>query len=301
MHRWVRRITVGAGGAALVAASFGAGLSPAGADPRHDDDADAAVWNDQFATVDIDNDGEATTGGNQATALSGNVVIIGQGASADAELLAASRDEILAWFYSEGFADWSGVGGLVDTGFSVIPGAPAVLPVLGGSATNLVESINNSAIGIAGIVSGDAAVTNSTGVGLTQAFSGNEGATADATGGDADATVGNDQTAHVDVSNDGYASSGGNQATTASGNAVVIGQGASAGAGASVDGNASNGGGGSVTGGSASNTVGSVTNSAQGQATIQTGDATVSNSSNVNVSQSNTGNGGATATATGDG
>jgi|SoiMethySBSTD1v2_1073268.scaffolds.fasta_scaffold01547_15 hypothetical protein len=312
MHRWARAITAGAGGAALVVASFGAGLSPAGAQP-HDDadaDADAAVWNDQFATVDIETGGEASTGDNVATSLNGNLVLIHQGATADADLLAESRDEILGWFYSEGFADWSGAEGLVDTGFSVIPGSPVVLPVVGGSATNLIETINQTAAGIAEITSGAASVSNTTGVDVSQDFSGNEGATAtaDATGGegdadaDADATVGNTQTAHVGVSSGGSASSGGNRATTANGNAVVIGQGASADAGASINGNASDGGGGgSVTGGTASNTVGSVTNSAQGQASVSTGAATVSNSTNVSVTQSNTGNGGATSTATATG
>lgn len=306
MHRWVRGTAVGVGGAAVVVASFGAGLSPAGAQ-RDDDpeaDADAAVWNDQYATVDIQNSGESSTGDNEATSVNGNLVVIGQGASADAELLTESRDEIVAWFYSEGFADWSGFGGLIDAGFEVIPGSPVVLPVLGGSATNLIESINNTADGIADIVTGSAGVANTTGVTVAQTFSGNEGATADATGGaaEAEATVGNNQGADVSVSNDGYASSGGNRATTANGNAVIIGQGASAGAGASVNGNASNGGGGgSVTGGTASNTVGSVTNTAQGQANITTGGATVSNNTTVSVTQSNTGNGGATATATATG
>ena len=309
MHRWVRGITVGVGGAAVVVASFGAGLSPVGAQSDDDPeaDADAAVWNDQYATVDITNGGESSSGDNVAASLNGNLVVIGQGASADAELLTESRDEILAWFYSEGFADWSGVGGLIDTGFEVIPGSPVVVPVLGGSATNLIQSINNTAAGIAGIVSGAAGVANTTGVGVSQAFSGNDGATADATAtgsgadSDANATVGNNQGADVSVSNGGYASSGGNRATTANGNAVVIGQGASAGAGASVNGNSNGGGGGTVTGGTASNTVGSVTNTAQGQATISTGAATVSNSTNVNVTQSNSGNGGATANATATG
>jgi hypothetical protein len=313
MHRWVRRITVGVGGAALVAASFGAGMSPAGAqtDDDADADADAAVWNDQFATVDVTNDGHASTGDNVATSLSGNLVIIGQGANAGAALSSESRDEILEWFFSEGFADWSGVEWLVDTGFSVIPGTPVVLPVLGGTAENLIDSINNTAEGIATIVSGGAAVDNMTGVALAQIFSGNDGATAtaDATSGsggaesDADATVGNTQTAGVTVDNNGTASSGGNRATTANGNAVIIGQGANAGASADVNGNAGSngGGGGSVTGGTASNSVGSVTNTASGQASIETGDASVSNSTNVNVTQSNTGNGGASATATATG
>jgi hypothetical protein len=316
MHRWVRGITVGAGGVAVIAASFGAGLSPAGAqtddDPDADADADAVVWNDQFATVEVTNDGQSSTGDNEATSLSGNLVIIGQGADASADLLSESRDEILEWFFSEGFADWSGVGWLVDSGFSVIPGTPVVLPVLGGSATNLIESINQSATGIATIVSGSAAVDNTTGVDLSQDFSGNEGATAtaDATSGsgaaesEANAEVGNSQGAGVFVDNNGTASSGGNRATTVNGNAAIIGQGASAGAGAEVNGNAgseSGGGGGSVTGGTASNTVGSVTNTASGEAAIETGDASVSNSTNVSVTQSNSGNGGATATATATG
>lgn len=313
MHRWVRGITVGVGGVALVAATIGAGMSPAGAQ-RDDDahaDADALVWNDQFATVEVENDGSSSTGDNTSTALSGNLVIIGQGASADAFAWSQSRDELLAWFYSEGFANWFGHGGLIDTGFQVIPGSPVVLPVLAGTAENLIQSITNTASGMAAISSGDAAVQNGTGVTLAQTFQGNGGATATAdassAGGDADsdasAEVANTQTAHVGVSNDGYASSGGNRATTANGNAVVIGQGASAGAAGVTNGNAGSGsgsgsGGGSVTGGTASNTVGSVSNTATGQATIQTGDATVSNSTNVSVTQSNSGNGGATADST---
>jgi hypothetical protein len=315
MHRWVRAITVGAGGAALVAASFGAGMSPAGAQPDDDRgaeaEADAVVWNDQFATVDVSNDGTASTGGNEATSINGNLVIIGQGADASAFLLSKSRDEFVRWFLSEGFADWSGFDGSIDTGFSVIPGTPVVLPVLGGTATNLVETINQTAVGIATIVSGGASVFNGAGVFVNQAFEDNGGATAtaDATGGsgaassDADAEVRNSQGASVGISNNGSASSGGNKATTVNGNAAIIGQGASAGAGAAVSGNAgdSGGGGGSVEGGTASNTVGSVNNGASGQAGIQTGNASVSNTANVNVSQSNSGNGGATATGTATG
>lgn len=309
MHRWVRGITVGVGGVALVAATIGAGMSPAGAqrDDDADADADALVWNDQFATVEVENDGTSNTGDNTSTALSGNLVIIGQGASADAFAWSESRDELLAWFYSEGFANWFGHGGLIDAGFQVIPGSPVVLPVLAGTAENLIEAITNTASGMASIRSGDAAVQNGTGVTLAQTFAGNGGATAtaDATSSDGDADsdasaeVANTQSAHVGVSNDGYASSGGNRATTANGNAVVIGQGASAGAAGVTNGNADSGSsGGSVTGGTASNTVGSVSNTATGESTIQTGDATVSNSTNVSVTQSNTGNGGATADAT---
>jgi hypothetical protein len=307
MHRWVRGITVGAGGAALLVATFGAGLSPAGADDDPEADADAAVWNDQYATVDIETGGEASSGDNTASSFNGNVVLIGQGARADAELLSESRDEILAWFTAEGFADWMGAGGFIDTGFNVIPGSPVVLPVLGGSATNLIESINNTAAGIAEITAGAAGVSNTTGVTLGQDFSGNGGAdaTADATSGDANATanasVNNSQRASVGVSSGGSASSGGNRATTANGNAVVIGQGASANASGSFDGNSDGSGSGDVSGGTASNTVGSVTNTAQGQASISTGAATVSNNTTVNVTQSNTGNGGATSSATAEG
>lgn len=304
MHRWVRGITVGVGGVALVAATFGAGMSPAGADdPSSDANADAVVWNDQFATVDVNNEGTSSTGGNTAESTNDNMVVIGQAATADASGLFESRDEIIGWFYSEGFADWSGVDWLVDTGFQVIPGSPVVLPVLGGSATNLVGTINNTAQGIATIVTGNATVSNSAGVTLGQTFAGNDGATAnaDSTGGNANAyaEVGNSQGADVNVSNSGSSSSGGNSASTSNSNAVVIGQGASAGAEAATNGNASNGGGGgSVEGGTASNTANSVTNTASGQSSIQTGNATTNNSANVNVTQSNTGNGGATANAT---
>ena len=230
MHRWVRGITVGVGGAALVVAAFGAGLSPAGAQDDPESDADAAVWNDQYATVDITNDGEASSGDNTASSYNGNVVLIGQGADADTEFLSESHDEILAWFTAEGFADWMGVEGSIDTGFSVIPGSPVVLPVLGGSATNLITSINNTAAGIAEITAGAAGVSNGTSATLAQTFSGGGAdATSDATGGGADshanASVNNTQGANVGVSNNGHASSGGNRATTANGNAVVIGQG----------------------------------------------------------------------------
>jgi hypothetical protein len=306
MHRWVRGITVGVGGAALVVAAFGAGLSPAGAQDDPESDADAAVWNDQYATVDITNEGAASSGDNTASSFNGNVVLIGQGADADTEFLSESRDEILAWFTAEGFADWMGAGGFVDTGFSVIPGSPVVLPVLGGSATNLITSINNTAAGIAEITAGAAGVSNGTSATLAQTFSGGGAdATSNATGGGADshadASVNNSQSANVGVSNGGYASSGGNRATTANGNAVVIGQGASADTSAAVNGNSNgSGGGGTVTGGTASNEVGSVTNTAQGQASISTGDATVSNSTSVNVTQSNSG-GGATASSTAEG
>ena len=104
------------------------------------------------------------------------------------------------------------------------------------------------------------------------------------------------------MSNNGHASSGGNRATTANGNAVVIGQGASADTECVGQRQRSNGGGGggTVTGGTASNEVGSVTNTAQGQASISTGDATVSNNTSVNVTQSNSG-GGATASSTAEG
>jgi hypothetical protein len=288
---------------------IGAGISPAGADegdPNADSDADALVWNDQFATVEVVNNGTASSGDNEATSRNGNLVVIGQGARADAFSLAIARPEIMAWFTSEGFANWSGAGGFIDTGFQIIPGSPVVVPVLGGTAENLVGTINNTANGIAQILSGSAAVGNGTGVSLGQTFANNGGATAtsDATANsdaesDASAEVGNSQTAVVGVSNDGTASSGGNTASTSNGNAVLIGQGASAGAGSVTVGNAGeSSGGGSVTGGTASNTVNSVTNTAQGQASIQTGSASVTNSTNVSVTQSNTGNGGATSTST---
>jgi hypothetical protein len=310
MHRWARAITVGVGGVALTAAAIGAGISPAGAeedegDPTADSSADAVVWNDQFATVEVVNDGTSSTGGNETSSNNGNLVVIGQGARADAFSLSVARPEIMAWFTSEGFANWLGVGGSIDAGFQIVPGSPVVVPVLGGTAENLIGTINNTATGLATIFSGSAAVGNSTGVSLGQAFSGNGGAMAtsgaaansDATSA-ATAEVGNTQTAAVGVSNNGHASTGGNSASTNSGNAVLIGQGASAGAAGVTVGNAGDStSDGSVTGGTASNTVNSVSNTAQGASSIQTGNAAVANSTNVSVSQSNTGNGGATATS----
>jgi DNA-binding response OmpR family regulator len=102
---------------------------------------------------------------------------------------------------------------------------------------------NQSALGIATVVSGTAGVSNSTVVTLDRAFDDNGGASAsaDASGSgaesDANAQVGNVQTAGVTVSNNGSASSGDDQATTANGQAAIIGQGASAGASAQVNGN----------------------------------------------------------------
>ena len=279
MHRWVRGITVGVGGAALVVAAFGAGLSPAGAQDDPESDADAAVWNDQYATVDITNDGEASSGDNVASSFNGNVVLIGQGADADTELLSSPATRSSPGSRPRASpTGWASVARSTP-GSSVIPGSPVVLPVLGGSATNLITSINNTAAGIAEHHRGAAGVSNSTSATLVQTFSGGGGATPRPAPPVAAPTAtptpasNNSQGANVGVSNDGHASSGGNRATTANGNAVVIGQGASADAGASVNGNSNGGGGGgTVTGGTASNEVGSVTNTAQGQASISTGD-----------------------------
>jgi hypothetical protein len=257
------------------------------------------VWNEQYATVDLVNVALSNTGFNHASAEGSNEVGIGQEASADAFLETTSRDEIIPWVMSEGFAEWNGFDGP----FQVIPGTPLLVPVLGGTATNLVGDITNAADGIAEITTGAATSANSTTGAITQAFSSPADATATAGGSVATASAEsrNLQDVSVGVTNVAVSNSGFNSAHTSGSNSVGIGQSASANAGASVNGNAGDDpGSGEVTGGSASNTVNSVSNTANGQASVTTGNATSSNANNITVNQSNTGSG-ATSTATAGG
>lgn len=304
MHRRVRHGAIAAGVAATAAIALTASTALAQNPPDDETEADAfaLVLNDQQGHVFVLNVASSEAGGNEATTHNGNLVVIGQGADAGADLDSEALDEIL--HVSDGHSVlW------------VIPGTPAVVPVTGGDASNSIDSIVNDATGMAVIVSGSATVNQTTGVTLDQAFDGNDGAdaladtvgaTTDDASANAHALVINHQRAAVGVVNIGQAAAGGNTASTSNGNAVIIGQHANASAEAEIIGNADDDdpagtSSGAVTGGSATNSVGSVSNTATGTSSITSGDATTSNSTTVSVSQSNTGNGGSVSTSTATG